>query len=203
MEPDNELVRRAVAGDTEAFTTLCDSHRARVWRIAASVGHAADADDLAQEAIIRAYCALATYRADAPFGAWLCRIALNVAHDYQRSAWRRRIVLWPRTALPDGGGPAVEAPAAAAERRELQRRVRQAVAALPASQRVPLWLSYFEGFTLAELALLEGVPESTLRSRVRAGLRKLERALADLLEDPGEAASPVDRGEAAERRCRT
>ncbi len=59
--------------------------------------------------------------------------------------------------------------------------MRQAVAGLPERQRVPIWLHYFEGFSLAEVARLESAPEATIRSRVRAGLRRLSLALDDLL----------------------
>jgi RNA polymerase sigma-70 factor, ECF subfamily len=182
-----ELARRARAGDAASFVTLCGRHQARVWRIAASVARGADLEDLAQEAIVRAYCSLASYRAEAPFEAWLCRIALNAAHDYQRSAWRRRVQLAEEVAGEEAGA----SPEGEVERRELQRRVRQAVAALPESQRGPIWLHYFEGFSLAEVARLEGVPEATLRSRVRAGLRRLSTSLADLLTAPEERPLPL------------
>ncbi len=177
-EPDSDLAGRALGGDLDAFVTLCDRHRARVWRTVASIARGPDVDDLAQEAVVRAYCALSTYRAEAPFEAWLCRIALHVAHDYQRSAWRRRVILWDRA--PDADPAGAESPEGVLALRETRRRVRRAVAKLPASQRVPIWLHYFEEFSLAEVARLERVPESTVRSRVRAGLKRLSLCLEDL-----------------------
>jgi RNA polymerase sigma-70 factor (ECF subfamily) len=196
VEPEDQLVSRARAGDAGAFALLCERRRGRIWRVVASVvrgAAAAETEDLAQEAIVRAFCALDTYRGDAPFEAWLCRIALNVAHDHQRSAWRRRVVtFWQNSSAAEDtaaaaallpGEAATESLEGLAERREMQRRVRAAVAALPASQRVPIWLHYFEGFTLAEVARLESVSESTLRSRVQAGLRRLSRLLSDLVDN--------------------
>jgi RNA polymerase sigma-70 factor (ECF subfamily) len=177
-EPDSDLAGKALGGDLDAFVTLCERHRTRVWRVVVSIARGPDADDLAQEAIVRAYCALSTYRAEAPFEAWLCRIALHVAHDYQRSAWRRRVTLWQRAPEVDPGR--TESPEAEVARREMQRRVRQAVAALPPNQRAPIWLHYFEEFSLAEVARLERVPESTIRSRVQAGLKRLSGSLRDL-----------------------
>lgn len=188
-------VAQARAGNADAFARLCERHRRRVWRVVASATPvAADAEDLAQEAIVRAFCALSTYRAEASFVAWLCHIALNVAHDHGRSAWKRRVLLWPQGLLP-AGEETGHAPAPESEmaRRDVQRQVRAAVATLPARERVPIWLVYFEEFSLAEVARLENVPESTLRSRIRAGLKRLGRVLpADLLTGQGEENAPVN-----------
>ena len=175
---DDRLLEKALAGDARAFATLCDRYRTRVWRIISSVARGPDVDDLAQEAIIKAYNALRSYRGEASFEAWLCRIALNVAHDYQRSAWKRRVVFWKDDpVIPEEPGETTEGMLI---QREVQRRIRKAVAVLPERQRSPLWLHYFEGFTLAEIARLEEVSESTLRSRVQAGLKRLAMTLHDL-----------------------
>jgi RNA polymerase sigma-70 factor (ECF subfamily) len=191
------LVRKAQAGDADAFATLCDRSRKRVWHIIASVAKGPDVDDLAQDAIVRAWCAISNYRGEASFEAWLCRIALNAAHDYQRSAWKRRVMFWAQdnneTAELHGG--ASEPLHDEVAKRETQRRSRKAVAALPAPQRDPIWLHYFEGFSLAEVARLEGISESTLRSRVQAGLKRLCRSLHDVRdahEAGGTQEAPAD-----------
>jgi RNA polymerase sigma-70 factor (ECF subfamily) len=183
---DKQLVEQALAGDTESFAALCEAHRPRIWRVAASVAGGVEAEDLAQEAFVRAFRALPTFRADAPFGAWLCRIAVNLAHDSLRSSWRRRLP------LDDAFAEAASTvgPEGEVERRELQRRVRQAVAHLPKSQRVPIWLHYFEDYTVAAVARLEVVSESTVRSRMQAGLRRLQLSLDDLLPAPERPALP-------------
>ncbi|MCW3097811.1 MAG: polymerase sigma factor, sigma-70 family [Chthonomonadaceae bacterium] len=186
-EAEKELTARAMAGDQEAFSTLCERSRSRLWRIVSSVAPGPDRDDLAQEAIVRAWCAVCTYRAEASFEAWICRIAVNAAHDYQKSAWRRRIRFWQSDQIPET--TVTEPLERIAERREAQRRVRQAVAALPTPQRVPIWLHFFEEFSLAEVARLERTAESTVRSRVQAGMRRLARELQDLQLD--DLANPV------------
>lgn len=180
------LLTLARSGDGQAFARLCENHRSRVWRAVAGVTRGgADTDDLAQEAIVRAWSAFKTYRADAPFEAWLCRIAVNCAHDYHRSAWKRRVLLWERaghtgeSSTPEPTDPALS-PHGEAERRETQRKVRQAVTTLKEKERTPIWMLYFEEFSIAEVARLEGVPESTIRSRVKVGLKRLERTLGDL-----------------------
>ncbi len=186
---EGHLVRQAVNGSAQAFAELCEKYRLRVWRVAASVTKSnADADDLAQEAFVRAFAAVKNYRPEASFEAWLCRIALNAAQDYQKSAWRRKVLFWgtvkggreESTASVDPSADQVVSPHQETERRELRRRVRAAVAELKPREAVPIWLIYFEEFTLAEVARLESEPESTVRSRVRSGLKKLERQLGDL-----------------------
>lgn len=195
---EEALIRRARSGDTAAFAVLCERSRRRVWRVVASVTHGgADTDDLAQEAILRAFRSLASFRGDASFEAWLCRIALNAAHDHRKSAWRRRVVFWSDrfgdsqksassdeealTGADSGNvGEIACDPGDEAERRDLQRRIRAAVASLGVKERVPIYLLYFEEFSLTEIARLEGVPESTVRSRVKAGLRRLQKSLGDL-----------------------
>jgi RNA polymerase sigma-70 factor (ECF subfamily) len=186
---ESHLVRRAVGGDASAFAQLCEKYRLRVWRVAASVTKSnADADDLAQEAFVRAFGAVKNYRPEASFEAWLCRIALNAAQDYQKSAWRRKVMFWgtvrggreESASSVDPSTDHIVSPHQETERRELRRRVRAAVAELKPREAVPIWLIYFEEFTLAEVARLESEPESTVRSRVRSGLKKLERQLGDL-----------------------
>ena len=176
--PDVDLVGRAVAGDGDAFVELCERHQSRVWRIASTVARGADAEDLAQEVIVRAFRSLKSFQGQAPFAAWLCRIAVNAAYDHQRSAWQRRVTLMER--VPGEETP-TEPLEGTAERREVQRRVRAAVATLPDNQRVPIWLHFFEGFSIVEVARLERAPEATVRSRMRAGMRRLSLSLDDLM----------------------
>ena len=192
------LVRRAQAGDSDAFATLCNRSRKRVWHIIASVAKGPDVDDLAQDAIVRAWCAISNYRGDASFEAWLCRIALNAAHDYQRSAWKRRVMFWAQDNQDQNDwaeihGGASEPLHDEVVKREVQGRIRKAVAALPAQQRDPIWLHYFEGFSLAEVARLESISESTLRSRVQAGLKRLSRSLQDVSEGAVEPRFRIER----------
>lgn len=178
---DQELLRRAQQGDQHAFADLCERNRQRVWRIVNSVSRGADAEDLAQEVFVRAFRALPRFQGNAPFEAWLTRIAVNITHDHLRSAWRRKVMFWDAAPPETELGPS---PAEESELRELQRRVRREVARLPDPQRTPIWLHFFEGFSFAEISRLDGTPEATIRSRVRAGLKKLSGSLEDLLPPP-------------------
>jgi RNA polymerase sigma-70 factor (ECF subfamily) len=180
IQPDSELVALAAGGDRDAFAALCRRHQARLWRITAGVARGADAEDLAQEAIVRAWCAIDSCRSASSFEAWLCRIAVNAAYDYHRSAWRRRVVF---TGSSDIEVVSSENMVQDAERREVARKLRRAVAALPQNQCVPIWMHYFEQFSVAEIAELEQVAESTVRSRIQVGMRRLRNALDDLITE--------------------
>ena len=190
---ENELLNRARNGDSEAFAQLCETHRGRIWRTVSSVvRRKADAEDLAQETVIKAWQAIGSYRGEASLGSWLTRIALNTAHDHQKSAWMRRVCFWKedRPDEPDGALPIPEQ----AERQEQQRRVRTAVAGLGEKERTPIHLIYFEEYSIAEIARLEGVPESTIRSRVKVGLKRLSGALCEKEID---SCPPLQIGEGA------
>lgn len=186
--PQEELLREAMRGDAAAFAELCERARHRVWRIVRSLAGARDPDDLAQEVVVRAWCARGSYRADAPFEAWLCRIAVNVARDDRRSAWSRRVIEWTQP-LDAAGAPEPVADALAA--REVQRRVRQAIASLPERQRNPVWLHFIEGYTMAEIARLERTAETTIRSRVQAGRGRLRVLLCDVVCEGTDAVDRV------------
>jgi RNA polymerase sigma-70 factor, ECF subfamily len=190
---ENELLQRARSGDTEAFAQLCEAHRGRVWRTVSSVTRRkADAEDLAQETLIKAWQALGSYRGEASLGSWLTRIALNTAHDYHKSAWMRRVQFW-KDDRPDEPDTSPLLPELA-EQREQQRQVRAAVAKLGEKERTPIHLIYFEEYSIAEVARLEGVPESTIRSRVKVGLRRLAGKLHEV---ETEGCPPLPTGEGA------
>ena len=178
--PESQLIDRSLAGDANAFADLCERHRDRIWRIVTSVAKGPDAEDLIQEAAIRAFQSLKTYRQSAPFAAWLSRIALNAAHDYQRSAWKRRVTLSERAPEElDDNCPSVEA-----EQRERTRKVRRSVSRLPEKMRNPIWLHFFEDFSIAEVAALEKTSESTVRARIKEGLSRLYVVLEEYVGEP-------------------
>jgi RNA polymerase sigma-70 factor, ECF subfamily len=170
---DELLLHRARTGDHNAFAALCEPHRGRVWKtVYLATRRTADAEDLAQEVFLKAYQSLAQFRGDPMlFGAWLARIAVNAAHDWRKSAWIRRVQFWndQRPETPDSAAPL----SLQAETSERQQCVREAVARLAEKERTPIHLIYFEEYSLADVARLLELPESTIRSRVKVGLKRL------------------------------
>jgi RNA polymerase sigma-70 factor (ECF subfamily) len=208
MQPgDSELVARARRGDWAAFGRLVERHRPMLLRLAASLlagrpGAAAEAEDVAQEACLRAYLDLGRLRAPERFGAWLAGIGLNLAR--MRLRQRKRDSPGPLPDDPEGGrgraGAALFAageadPAAEAEARELNAAIAAAIAALPGEQQAAVRLYYWEGLTVAEAGRAAGAPPGTVKARLHRARRRLRAALSGFVEAEPPAAAEAEEAE--------
>jgi RNA polymerase sigma-70 factor, ECF subfamily len=180
---DEELVARAIGGDETAYGKLVTRYSNYVYTIAVRiVGNESDAEDVAQEAFVRAYRALPRFRGDSKFSSWLYRIAANRALTHLKRR-RRRVA-----AVDIGAGPHVEAEASQVDCRDSDRpdhavmdsefrsRVRAAVAELPEQYRVVVTLFYLEERSYKEVAETLGIPMGTLKThlhRARFLLREI------------------------------
>jgi RNA polymerase sigma-70 factor (ECF subfamily) len=183
---ESELIRRCLAGDTEAFEPLVERYRQRVWRLAFQLLHdREDAWDCAQEAFVRAFHSLASFRGQSAFYTWLFRITVNVATDRQRArgaharafgAERVPEEEWKRTTPDPGGGP--DQSAAQSEQRE---RIRQALDALPPKARAIIMLSDVEGLSYREIAEVLDCPIGTVMSRLHNARKRLKGLLGPML----------------------
>jgi RNA polymerase sigma-70 factor (ECF subfamily) len=169
----------AVALDAERerrFGAFVKEHRDRAvglaWRLVG--GDAAAAEDVAQEAFVRAYRGLGRFREEASLSTWFYRILVNEAQRYRR--WR-----WVRERLA-GDEPAEPADPRSGVRRDplLRRRVTRAVNALPRGQREAFVLVHLEGFTVREAAEISGRAIGTMKSHLHRALIALRSELADL-----------------------
>jgi len=167
---ESRLIARAKAGDEAAYEALVEAHQHRVYGLALRiVGRAEDAEEVAQDAFVRAWRALPAFRGEAAFGTWLHRIASRLALDRRaRVALRARheepVEAPPEVAVEPAAGP-VEAAGA------LDRLLDN----LPAQARAAVVLYYYEDRSVAEVAVALGAPEGTVKtllSRARATLRE-------------------------------
>jgi RNA polymerase sigma-70 factor (ECF subfamily) len=183
---ERALIRRCIAGDAAAFEPLVEKYRQRVWRLAYQVLHdREEAWDVAQEAFVRAFHSLPSFRGQSAFYTWLFRITVNVATDRhrQRGAQARafgpeRVTEeeWTRTAPDPGRGPDQEA--ARAEQRE---RIRRALDALPPKARTIIMLSDVEGLSYREIAEVLNCPIGTVMSRLHNARKRLKGLLGPML----------------------
>lgn len=133
----------------------------------------AEAEDVAQEAFVAAYRALASYRGDGPLGAWVTRIALRLA--LRRVRQRARMVV-PNVLEPAWAGPSAPErldPARLVLDAERARDLRAAVAALPDHYREVVSLRFFGELSLQEIAAMTGRPLGTVKTHLRRGLARL------------------------------
>ena len=182
-EEDAVLIRRAQAGDTEAFGALVERYMRRAYFAALSlVGRRDDALDLSQEAFARAFRARGSLDPDRPFYAWIYQILRRLCFNFLRDRrTRHRALEAAGTWLADEATARFQGdPAAALERDESRRRVAAAIEALPARDREVLALREFENLTYREIAALVGIPTGTVMSRLYAARQRL----AEVLEEP-------------------
>ena len=168
---------RARRGDPDAYAALVAAHQHMAFRTAYLVlGDAAEAEDAAQEAFVRAYRALDRFRDGEPFRPWLLRIAVNAARNRRRAAGRRaglRLRV-EAAAVGDGSVPSAESVVLDAERR---RRLLEAVNALAPDDRLVVGARYFLDLSEAEIATLAGVARGTVKSRLFRARRRLAQQL--------------------------
>jgi RNA polymerase sigma factor (sigma-70 family) len=172
---ERELVTSALAGDPEAFALLAARHRGRVEAVVGRMLPVDDAEEVVQEALLRAFLSLSQLRDLDRFGGWLCGIAVNLAKmRLRRGAVGRRAL-----ALA-GSGAAV----AVDEDRELLELVREAVELLSPGQRDVVLMHYVDDLSCEEIANLLGTTPGAVRVRLHRARASLRRELAPLAPAP-------------------
>jgi RNA polymerase sigma-70 factor (ECF subfamily) len=179
-EPDEGfLVARARRGDAAAFEELVRRHQRRVYAVARRIVRAHDvADDVSQEAFVRAWRSLDRFEAGRPFAPWICRIAANLAINHVRSPRGRE------EGLPEGPAEAPArdgGPLGAVLDAEAGRVLDAAVAALPAEQRAVFVLRAVEEMSYEAIAETLSLSPGTVMSRLFRAREKLARALGPYL----------------------
>ena len=176
---DRQLVDDVLAGNPEAFRALVERESQAVIVVCRRiVGDPTEADDVAQDAFLRAYRALATFRGDGPFGAWLRRIAVRVA--VARLAGRRDLVRLDAAEELDLHATAVQSqddPEARTLDLEWRSAIHDAVARLPMRQRDVVILRFYGDLSLQEIAELTSDPLGTVKSRLHRGIAGLRAHL--------------------------
>ncbi len=191
-DPDRRDVQASVAGDPRAFEALVRRHQDAVFtRIYFMVRDRALAEDLAQEAFLKAYRSLGGFRGEALFATWLGRIAVNVTmHHFERERALKRagkVVSLNATDARSGRAPAVEIadrthdPEARALRNERQQAILDAVLGLDVEYRLALTLREFHGFSYQEIGDQLGLPIGTVKSKIFRARQILQQTLKDIL----------------------
>lgn len=183
-----ELIELAKDGDVQAYGELVTRYRELAFRTAFLITRsAADAEDAAQDAFVKAYYALERFRARDSFRPWILRIVSNEAKNRLRSA-RRREGLALRAAEDRRSGDAAPSPEAAALEVEAKEALLRALGGLKENDRLIIAYRYFLELSEAETARALGIRPGTVKSRLSRALDRLR----DRLPAEGDARDPLE-----------
>jgi len=184
---ETAIVERVLGGERDAYALLVERYNGSLFRyLVRMVGQPADAEDLAQEAFLRAYLSLASYNPSYRFSTWLFRIATNLAINRIKAASkivsleemrdRREQRDEPPPELAD---PATDSrPDLAAERSDMVRLVQRCLQELPADYRAVVALRHIAELSYNEIPDSIGLPLNTVRTRLHRGRERLGQCLA-------------------------
>jgi len=175
--PDEALVAAAQRGDRAAFDALAERYRSGLLAVTLDLSRSVDvAEDLAQEALARAWGHIGELRDPAVFGPWLRRIAINCFRMWQRRPWPEELPeREPAAAGPD--------PAEHARRMALLRALHAELRALPRQNRLALLMRALGGASYGEIARFLGVPERTVAGRIYRARRELRVRVGAWLDE--------------------
>lgn len=189
QEQDQQLVERVQRGDKRAFDLLVMKYQHRILGLIVRFVHDThEAQDVAQEAFVKAYRALANFRGESAFYTWLYRIAVNTAKNHLVAKGRRP----PDTdlnaedaELGEGHEPLrnIDSPERALLRDEIEQVVHQTIEQLPEELRVALTLREFDGLSYEDIAQMMQCPIGTVRSRIFRAREAIDKALQPLLHE--------------------
>lgn len=187
-DTDQELVRRVQAGDQSAFNLLVLKYQHRVLKLVGRfVNDPTEAEDVAQEAFLKAYRALASFRGDSAFYTWLYRIAINTAKNALVSQRRRPVDFDLDLQDPDqyerqAKLKEADTPEGVLLTDEIRTVVEEAMEQLPEDLRTAIVLRELEGLSYEEIAEAMDCPVGTVRSRIFRAREAIDKKLKPLLD---------------------
>ena len=185
---DQELVERTLDGEVSAFNQLVDRWENSLYKfVVRYLGDPEEAKDICQEAFVRAYEHLDSFRGDAKFSSWLYQIARNLCRSRFRKQQSR-----PKVSIDDDESGQLRTlpddratPAEVTLTRERATAVQQAIGELTEAQRTVVILKQYHGLKFREIAEILELPESTVKSRLYSGLDSLAELLGHLESGSG------------------
>jgi RNA polymerase sigma-70 factor (ECF subfamily) len=197
MESDAVAVERTLAGDREAYRVLVERHSRNVYRLAYRMtGNQHDAEEVVQEAFLRAYQKLSQFAARANFGTWVYRIAANYAIDRMRQRksedsnralpareTEEGAVMDVMSTVPD----AAPSPERLAQSGQLAAKMRVALRELTPAERTAFVMRHWGGSGIEEIAAALNSSASAAKNTVFRSVQKLRKALEPFVEQRGRA----------------
>lgn len=201
LENEQDLVAAAKAGDSDAFVTLLNQYSRHIYRLGLSItGNHHDAEDVLQEALLKAYTALADFQGNSRFYTWLVRIAVNVALGKlrKRTLWKESSLDEPREG-EDGSFIPLEVeswgedPEKACLNSELQQILADVIQTLDPKSRTIFTLRDVEKFSIEETATMLGVSIPVVKTRLLRSRLRLREELTKYFGKDARNAMPTSR----------
>jgi RNA polymerase sigma-70 factor (ECF subfamily) len=190
-EIDQQLVERAQRGDKRAFELLVEKYQRKLARLLSRlIRDPGEVEDVTQEAFIKAYRALPSFRGDSAFYTWLYRIGINTAKNYLVAMGRRAPTSTEMEAEEAEGHESgellrdINTPESLLLTKEIGQTVNSAIEALPEELRSAIQLRELEGMSYEEIAKLMDCPIGTVRSRIFRAREAIAERLKPLLDSP-------------------
>ncbi|MCL7749665.1 RNA polymerase sigma factor SigW [Halalkalibacter alkaliphilus] len=177
------LIREVRKGDQQAFAEIVELYKDKVYQVAyRMVGNVHEAQDVAQEAFLRAYTNIDRFDVNRKFSTWLFRIATNVAIDRLR---KKKPDFYLQDEVKGSEGLTFESQLAADEERpedqvvtiEMQEWVQHEINQLPPKYRTAIILKYMEDLSISEISDILDIPQSTVKTRVHRGREALRKRM--------------------------
>lgn len=185
-EAEAELLIAVKNGDATAYQGLVEKYQNRVYHLVyGMVRNREDAADITQDAFVKAYQKIDSFRLESSFYTWLYRIAMNQAIDFLRKRKRRGTSEFDESiAARESDGSIAEShnstsPRKALERKQLYKQIMDALEQLPEDQKQVILLREVEGLSYKEICDIMGIPEGTVMSRLFYARKKMQKLLRD------------------------
>ena len=174
---DHELVEACKQGDRDAFRTLFETYKDKVYSIALRFcGDESQAMDIAQDTFLKLFSSLQSFRGDSAFSTWVYRLVVNCCLDHKRRSWRLIPIADELIAVLRAPGDSLKS----VLHMEMRARVRSAVETLTPDMRMVVVLRYTEGLSYEEIAEVMGCSVGTVASRLNRAHKALERKLSNV-----------------------
>lgn len=176
---ERDLVQQAQEGDSRAFGELIDAHQKFAFNVALrAVGQSQDAEDIVQEAFVRAWRSLNGFRAEARFRTWLYRIVVNLCYSRLPQLCQDESLLDSsngKATKPDS--PLKRGPENKLEDKQVMEYLQEQIKILPSRYQILLLLRHREGCSYAEIAEIMDLPLGTVKTRIHRARKKLKQAV--------------------------
>ncbi len=173
-DEDIALVKRVKAGDKDAFGKLVQKYKQQIYFVAYRMTNShADADDISQEAFIKAYESIGSFKEKSSFSTWIYRIIVNMTINHLKKIGRKQtFALDENISIENNSDPGeIE------EQRQLHEEITKAIGSLPLKQRMVVELAILEGLPHREIANILGCPEKTISWRLFQARKNLKEKL--------------------------